>query len=100
LIARRQPIDAAVGEARKAVSATIPGAEWATPVLFVRDPLAELFEFVDESAGERRCDTRPTVTVTDAGPVAIGGSVTISGGVAGGRDVTIGSGSHEGGHDR
>jgi hypothetical protein len=99
LIARRQPVDAAVGEARKAISATIPGAEWATPVLFLRDPLANLFDFVSGPSEERGLDTRPTVTVTDSGPVAIGGNVTISGGVAGGRDVRIGRSGHEGGHD-
>lgn len=45
LIGRRDPIDAAVAEARKAVYSDVDRVEWATPVLFVRDPDVELFRF-------------------------------------------------------
>jgi peptidoglycan hydrolase-like protein with peptidoglycan-binding domain len=45
LIGRQDPIDAAVAEARKAVYTEIDAIEWATPVLFLRDPDVELFRF-------------------------------------------------------
>jgi peptidoglycan hydrolase-like protein with peptidoglycan-binding domain/CHAT domain-containing protein len=45
LVGRQDPIDAAVAEARKAVYTEIDAIEWATPVLFVRDPDVELFRF-------------------------------------------------------
>ena len=45
LVGRQDPIDSAVAEARKAVYTEIDAIEWATPVLFVRDPEVELFRF-------------------------------------------------------
>lgn len=45
LIGRQDPIDAAVGEARKAIYIEIDRIEWATPVLFLRDPEVQLFDF-------------------------------------------------------
>ena len=45
LIGRQDPIDAAVAEARKAIYSEVDEVEWATPVLFVRDPDVELFRF-------------------------------------------------------
>ncbi len=45
LIGRQDPIDAAVAEARKAIYVEVDRVEWATPVLFVRDPDVELFRF-------------------------------------------------------
>jgi CHAT domain len=45
LIGRQDPIDAAVGEARKAIYVEVDQIEWATPVLFVRDPDVQLFDF-------------------------------------------------------
>ncbi len=45
LVGRQDPIDAAVAEARKAVYTEIDAIEWATPVLFLRDPDVELFRF-------------------------------------------------------
>ena len=45
LIGRRDPIDASVAEARKAIYSDVDKVEWATPVLFVRDPDCELFRF-------------------------------------------------------
>ena len=45
LIGRQDPIDAAVSEARKALYVEIDRVEWATPVLFVRDPDVQLFDF-------------------------------------------------------
>lgn len=45
LIGRQDPIDAAVAEARKAIYIEIDRVEWGTPVLFVRDPDVQLFDF-------------------------------------------------------
>ena len=45
LIGRQDPVDASVAEARKAVYTEVDPLEWATPVLFVRDPDVELFRF-------------------------------------------------------
>ena len=50
LIGRQDPIDAAIGEARKAIYAEIDDVEWATPVLFLSDPDIELFRFEVEAA--------------------------------------------------
>ena len=50
LIGRQDPIDAAVAEARKAIYSEVDKVEWATPVLYVRDPDAELFRFEVEKA--------------------------------------------------
>ena len=47
LIGRQDPIDAAVAEARKAIYVRGRPVEWATPVLFMRDPDVELFGFAD-----------------------------------------------------
>jgi peptidoglycan hydrolase-like protein with peptidoglycan-binding domain len=55
LIARRDPIDASVAEARKAIYSDVDKVEWATPVLFVRDPDVELFRF-----GGDATSTEPT----------------------------------------
>lgn len=87
LIDRRQPVDAAVSEARKAIYADGSSDEWATPVLFVRDPAVPLFEFVASPGPPQPTTSAPVVTVTGSGPVAIGGNVTISGGTAAGRDI-------------
>ncbi len=89
LIGRPEPIDAALSEARKAILADVSPIEWATPVLYVRDPAAPLFVF--EARGDETTSTppvAPTITVTGSGPVAIGGNITISGGIAAGRDVS------------
>ncbi len=45
LVGLQDPIDAAVSEARKAIYVELDRVEWATPVLFVRDPNVALFEF-------------------------------------------------------
>ena len=50
LIGRQDPIDAAVAEARKAILIEVDDVEWATPVLFMRDPKVELFSFVVPAA--------------------------------------------------
>jgi len=50
LIARQSPIDASVGEARKALYIELGGIEWATPVLFMGDVDVELFHFQVEPA--------------------------------------------------
>ena len=45
LIGRQVPIDAAVADARRAIYVEVNQIEWATPVLFLRDPETELFSF-------------------------------------------------------
>ncbi|MET0903528.1 MAG: CHAT domain-containing protein, partial [Acidimicrobiales bacterium] len=51
-----QPVDAALGEARKAAAVGFPGSfEWATPVLFLRAPDGQIFDL------PRRADARPGV---------------------------------------
>ena len=50
LIGRQDPIDAAVAEARKAIFVEIDEVEWATPVLFLRDPDIQLFTFAVDAA--------------------------------------------------
>ena len=50
LIGRQDPIDAAVAEARKAVFVEVDELEWATPVLFLRDPAITLFCFDVDAA--------------------------------------------------
>ena len=45
LIGRQDPIDASVAEARKAIYIELDKVEWATPVLFLRDPDVQLFNF-------------------------------------------------------
>ena len=52
LIGRRDPIDASVSEARKAIYSDVDKVEWATPVLFVRDPDVELFRFGAAPVGD------------------------------------------------
>ncbi|MBN1679984.1 MAG: CHAT domain-containing protein [Anaerolineae bacterium] len=46
------PVDAAVAEARRAISHTAGGIEWATPVLFMRAGDGYLFDFGTERAGQ------------------------------------------------
>jgi peptidoglycan hydrolase-like protein with peptidoglycan-binding domain len=68
LIGRRDPIDASVAEARKAIYSDVDKVEWATPVLFVRDPECELFRFgrahrePDATVGEQPAVEEPVVT--------------------------------------
>ena len=45
LVGRQDPIDASVAEARKAIFVEVDETEWATPVLFLRDPEIRLFCF-------------------------------------------------------
>ena len=87
----RQSLDTAVSEARKAIFAGVSATEWATPVLFVRDPAADLFDLrgPPRIPGPRSLvSAAAAVTVAGSGPVAVGGNVTITGGIAAGRDVT------------
>ena len=50
LIARQDPIDVAVAEARKAVFTEVNETEWATPVLFLRNEDGRLFDFAPVAA--------------------------------------------------
>src|SRR5215218_5315783 len=65
LIGRRDPIDASVAEVRKAVYSDVDRVEWATPVLFVRDPDLELFRF---AAPARPMEPLPVVEDADRQP--------------------------------
>ena len=72
LIGRQAPIDAAIAEARKAVYSDVDPIEWATPVLFLRDPDVQLFDFAVDAAPlpPAAPDTDETVAPT---PVRRGG---------------------------
>ncbi len=61
-----QPVDGAVGEARKEVFAPMH-AEWATPVLFMRSKDGALF---DRSMSSRTTGTFPTSNAPPSSPVA------------------------------
>ena len=54
LIARQDPIDVAVAEARKAVFTEVNETEWATPVLFLRNEDGRLFDFAPVVARRAR----------------------------------------------
>ena len=83
LIGRQDPIDAAVAEARKAVYSEVDAIEWATPVLFVRDPDVELFRF---DVRRRRCPRRHRPASTRGRcPVGCARSQRSAGGRSGGR---------------
>lgn len=43
-VADGYPVDAALAEARKAIYARVSGAEWGTPVLFMRSPDGHIFD--------------------------------------------------------
>ncbi len=64
LIGRRDPIDASVAEARKAIYSDVDRVEWATPVLFVRDPDVQLFRF-GQAPARPESAPQPAVDVTD-----------------------------------
>jgi peptidoglycan hydrolase-like protein with peptidoglycan-binding domain len=71
LIGRRDPIDASVAEARKAIYSDVDKVEWATPVLFVRDPECELFRFGRHAAaGDPGVAGRPAVAEPLVAPAA------------------------------
>lgn len=59
-----QPIDAAVTEARKAISSALPNTlEWGTPVLYLRSQNSRLFKVTKESSTIQKQPERPTVAV-------------------------------------
>ena len=73
LIARQDPIDVAVAEARKAVFTEVNETEWATPVLFLRNEDGRLFDF-RRPWSRRRSDggrlPRPDAPAVDDGIAA------------------------------
>ncbi len=79
-IADEMPVDAAVAEARKAVSLKMSGTvEWGTPVLLMRSPDGILFRFGEESADgkadrmarrERRTSRSTAVAPARSAPAA------------------------------
>lgn len=57
-----QPVDAAVTEARKAISSALPDTlEWGTPVLYLRSKNSRLFKVTRESATIQKQPERPAV---------------------------------------
>lgn len=57
-----QPIDAAVTEARKAISSALPDTlEWGTPVLYLRSKNSRLFKVTKESSTVQKQPERPAV---------------------------------------
>ena len=70
LIDRRYPIDAAVAEARKAMM-DINQIEFATPVLFLRPGIVDLFNFADppDRCSVRRAPPSPPAAAPSAGDV-------------------------------
>jgi len=81
LIGRRDPIDAAVAEARKAIYSDVDRVEWATPVLFVRDPDVQLFAFEDAASTPAwwRARLRPLVIAPVVAALAVGGTLALQG---------------------
>lgn len=62
------PVDAAVSEARKAITLSIANTlEWATPVLYMRSPDGALFEIAKEKR-HSTATSAPRKTKTDAAP--------------------------------
>jgi hypothetical protein len=53
-IADGNPVDAAVGECRRAIFAGGNDVEWATPVLYMRSPNGQLFQVQDSSSSPGR----------------------------------------------
>ncbi|HET7089338.1 MAG TPA: hypothetical protein VFL17_11850, partial [Anaerolineae bacterium] len=54
------PVDAAVSEARKAVSLAVPNTvEWGTPVLYMRAPQGVIFQVPESRRGPRPAAPRP-----------------------------------------
>ncbi len=97
-LAAALPVDAATGEARKAVSLSRPGAiEWATPVLHMRAPDGVLWQAqakptkVEETMDEKPAwwDQLPD-TLGGLHTGDVGGSVIIGSVGAGARNVAIG----------
>ncbi|MBA3288041.1 MAG: CHAT domain-containing protein [Acidimicrobiia bacterium] len=83
VIGRQDAIDASVSEARKALLARQGDDEWATPVLFVRDPEIQLFDFrrpaaplppPSPPADPSGADTGRTAAITDGGGEAGAGA--------------------------
>jgi hypothetical protein len=90
-IANRLPVDAAVAEARKAISIQHPGSlEWATPVLYMRAPDGELWPAnqsakTEGSVSESKDSERGIDT---GGGAYIGGSLNVGGDFVG-RDKVV-----------
>jgi hypothetical protein len=89
-LASGYPIDAALGEARKAIYLQDGGAEWAVPVLFMRAPDGQIFQVEEEkTAGEAQ-----EKGAAGGVQISIGGSISGSqiqvGDIAGG-DIVKGN---------
>jgi AAA domain-containing protein/CHAT domain-containing protein len=57
------PVDAALTEARKAISAEAHGAEWGTPVLYMRAPDGQIFHVKSKKRGRLYDRDRPQKSV-------------------------------------
>ena len=65
-LARAYPVDAALGEARRASFANDNELEWGTPVLYMRAPDGRIFDVTDD----------PTQTTTRSAPLVSGAGAT------------------------
>jgi hypothetical protein len=90
------PVDAALSEARKAISLAVPGSmEWGTPVLFMRAPDGVIWEVEKEETemgtdeGQNWWDRLPD-TIGDFTAGDIEGDVIIATVGAGARNVAVG----------
>jgi hypothetical protein len=95
-LAANLPLDAAVGEARKAINLALPGSvEWGTPVLFTRAPDGVIWRLkkdeqaMSEGESQKWWDQLPqAIGDFDAGDIK--GDVIIASVGAGARNVAIG----------
>lgn len=68
-LANGMPIDAAVAEARKAMSMALPNTvEWGTPVLFLRSPDGKIFQVAPASRDSMRPSGTPAQPTTAPAP--------------------------------
>jgi outer membrane protein assembly factor BamD (BamD/ComL family) len=67
MLARAYPVDAALGEARRAIFAHNNELEWGTPVLYMRSTDGRIFDVAPGAAGaaSRRLSPRPTGAEVD-----------------------------------
>jgi hypothetical protein len=67
------PVDAALAEARKAISTQINAVEWATPVLYMRSPDGRIFDLEDRRplAPTERPEAAPPILPAAAPPTRV-----------------------------
>lgn len=92
------PVDAAVSEARKAISLAMPGSiEWGTPVLFMRAPDGVIWQVEREgphmsTVNEQNWWDKLPDAIAEFGGSEVDGDVTIAVVGAGAKNVAVGKG--------